>query len=104
TLVAGLSPVFPVLLLGRMIQASGSAILMPLLMNVMITSFPPAQRGTTMELFSLVMFFAPAIGPTLSGFVVQHYSWHMLFFMMVPVLLVVLSIGWIKLPETDTHY
>src|SRR5699024_7701808 len=38
------------------------------------------------------------------GFVVQHYSWHMLFFMMVPVLLVVLSIGWIKLPETDTHY
>lgn len=104
TLVAGFSPVFPVLLLGRMIQASGSAILMPLLMNVMITSFPPAQRGTAMGLFSLVMFFAPAIGPTLSGFVVQHYSWHMLFFMMVPILLVVLSIGWFKLPETDTHY
>lgn len=104
TLVAGLSPTFVVLILGRMIQASGSAILMPLLMNVMITSFPPAQRGTAMGLFSLVMFFAPAIGPTLSGFVVQNYSWHVLFFMMVPVLLVVLSIGWIKLPETDTHY
>ena len=104
TLVAGFSPAFPVLLLGRMIQASGSAILMPLLMNVMITSFPPAQRGTAMGLFSLVMFFAPAIGPTLSGFIVQHYSWHMLFFMMVPILIIVLSIGWFKLPRTDTHY
>lgn len=104
TLIAGFSPTFIVLLAGRMIQASGSAILMPLLMNVMITSFPPAQRGTAMGLFSLVMFFAPAIGPTLSGFVVQHYSWHTLFFMMVPVLLIVLSIGWIKLPETDTPY
>ncbi|MFC3418767.1 DHA2 family efflux MFS transporter permease subunit [Salinicoccus hispanicus] len=104
SLVAGFSPTFVVLIIGRMIQASGSAILMPLLMNVMITSFPPAQRGTAMGLFSLVMFFAPAIGPTLSGFVVQNYSWHLLFFMMVPVLLVVLSIGWFKLPETDTNY
>src|SRR5699024_3379079 len=67
TLGAGLSRVFPVLLLGRMIQASGSAILMRLLMNVMITSFPPAQPGTAMGLFSLAMFFAPSIGPTLSG-------------------------------------
>src|SRR5699024_2740733 len=104
TLVAGFSPAFPVLLLGRMIQASGSAILMPLLMNVMITSFPPAQRGTTMGLFSLVMFCAPANGPTLSGFIVQHYSLHMLVFMMVPILIIVLSNGWFKLPRTDTHY
>ncbi|MFB9860095.1 MDR family MFS transporter [Salinicoccus siamensis] len=102
TLVAGLSPEFYVLLIGRMIQASGSAILMPLLMTVMITSFPPARRGTAMGLFSLVMFFAPAIGPTLSGFIVQSYSWHMLFFMMVPVLLIVLTIGWFKLPKTET--
>lgn len=104
TLIAGFSPAFPVLILGRMVQASGSAILMPLLMNVMITSFPPERRGTAMGLFSLVMFFAPAIGPTLSGFIVQSYSWHYLFFIMVPVLLLVLSIGWFKLPETDTGY
>lgn len=104
TIIAGFSPTFIVLIIGRMIQASGSAILMPLLMNVMITSFPPQKRGTAMGLFSLVMFFAPAIGPTLSGFIVQVYSWHMLFFMMVPVLLIVLSIGYFLLPEVQNKY
>lgn len=104
TLIAGFSPEFFVLVIGRMIQASGSAILMPLLMNVMITSFPPHKRGTAMGLFSLVMFFAPAIGPTLSGFVVQNNSWHMLFFMMVPILVIVLCIGYFLLPEVQTKY
>lgn len=104
TIIAGFSPTFIVLIIGRMIQASGSAILMPLLMNVMITSFPPHQRGTAMGLFSLVMFFAPAIGPTLSGFIVQSYSWHMLFFMMVPVLIIVLAIGYFLLPEVQNKY
>lgn len=104
TIIAGFSPTFIVLIIGRMIQASGSAILMPLLMNVMITSFPPHQRGTAMGLFSLVMFFAPAIGPTLSGFVVQNNSWHMLFFMMTPVLVIVLAIGYFLLPEVQNKY
>lgn len=103
TLVAGFSPTFIVLILGRMIQASGSAMLMPLLMNIMISSFPPNKRGTAMGLFSLVMFFAPAIGPTVSGIVVENYSWHMLFFMMVPVLVIVLAVGFFKLPEVQQY-
>ncbi|MCD2137432.1 DHA2 family efflux MFS transporter permease subunit [Salinicoccus halitifaciens] len=104
TIIAGFSPTFGVLILGRMIQASGSAILMPLLMNVMITSFPPEKRGTAMGVFSLVMFFAPAIGPTLSGFVVQTLSWHWLFYMMIPVLLIVLAVGYFQLPEISNKY
>lgn len=99
TIVAGFSPTFIVLILGRMIQASGSAMLMPLLMNIMISSFPPDKRGTAMGLFSLVMFFAPAIGPTVSGVVVESYSWHMLFYMMIPILIIVLAVGFWKLPE-----
>ena len=67
TIISGFSPAFFVLIIGRMVQASGSAMLMPLLMNIMISSFPPHKRGTAMGLFSLVMFFAPAIGPTVSG-------------------------------------
>lgn len=99
TIVAGFSPAFIVLILGRMIQASGSAMLMPLLMNIMISSFPPDKRGTAMGLFSLVMFFAPAIGPTVSGIVVENYSWHVLFYMMIPVLIIVLVVGFWQLPE-----
>ncbi len=104
TIIAGFSPTFGILILGRMIQASGSAILMPLLMNVMITSFPPEKRGTAMGVFSLVMFFAPAIGPTISGIVVQTLSWHWLFYMMIPVLLIVLAVGYFQLPEVSNKY
>lgn len=104
TVIAGFSPTFGVLIAGRMTQAAGSAILMPLLMNVMITSFPPEKRGTAMGVFSLVMFFAPAIGPTLSGIVVQTLSWHWLFYMMIPVLLIVLAVGYFQLPEVGNKY
>src|SRR5699024_6435408 len=83
TIVAGLSPAFIVLILGRRIQASGSAMLMSLLMTILLSSFPPNKRGTAMGLFRLVMFFAAAIGPTVSGIVVENYSWHVLFYMMI---------------------
>lgn len=103
TIIAGFSPVFSILILGRMIQAAGAAIMMPLLMNIMMTSFPPRQRGTVMGIFTLVMFFAPAIGPTLSGFVVQYYSWHYLFYMIIPIILIVLLVAYIRLPKhSDT--
>ncbi len=62
TILAGFADVFPVLLAGRMIQASGSAIMMPLLMNVMLVSFPIEKRGTAMGFFGLIMMGAPAIG------------------------------------------
>ncbi|TDM12125.1 DHA2 family efflux MFS transporter permease subunit [Macrococcus lamae] len=103
TIIAGFSPIFTVLIIGRMVQAAGAAIMMPLLMNIMMTSFPPRQRGTAMGIFTLVLFFAPAIGPTLSGFVVQYYSWHYLFYMIVPIILLVLIVAYVRLPKnTDT--
>jgi MFS family permease len=67
TILAGFAHIFPILLAGRMIQASGSAIMMPLLMNVMLVSFPVEKRGAAMGVFGLIIMFAPAIGPTLSG-------------------------------------
>lgn len=103
TVIAGFSLNFPMLIIGRMTQSAGASILMPLLMNTMIQSFPPEKRGTAMGLFSLVMFFAPAIGPTLSGFIVQSYSWHMLFFMMIPVILIILIVGYKLLPEIKNN-
>lgn len=96
-ILAGFAPNFELLLTGRMIQAVGSSVMSPLLMNVMLTSFPIEKRGSAMGIFGLVMFAAPAIGPTLSGYIVDHYDWHMLFQMLIPFSLLSLIIGIWKL-------
>jgi EmrB/QacA subfamily drug resistance transporter len=93
TILAGYAHIFPLLLAGRMIQASGSAILMPLLMNVMLVSFPVEKRGSAMGVFGLIMMGAPAIGPTLSGWIVEHYDWRMLFHFITPIAIAVFLIG-----------
>ncbi|WP_342046125.1 DHA2 family efflux MFS transporter permease subunit [Bacillus sp. OTU530] len=93
TILAGAAHVFPLLLAGRMTQAVGSAIMMPLLMNVMLVSFPAEKRGTAMGVFGLILMGAPAIGPTLSGWLVEHYDWRMLFHVVTPVAIGVLLFG-----------
>lgn len=99
TVVAGVAHEFPILLAGRMLQASGSAIMMPLLMNVMLVSFPIEKRGTAMGVFGLIIMFAPAIGPTLSGWIIEHYDWRMLFHFITPISVVVLLIGFFVLKD-----
>ncbi|WP_421380883.1 DHA2 family efflux MFS transporter permease subunit [Bacillus salacetis] len=99
TLLAGVAHVFPVLLAGRMIQASGTAIMMPLLMNVMLVSFPVEKRGAAMGVFGLIMMAAPAIGPTLSGWIVENYDWRMLFHFVTPISIIVLLLGFFLLKD-----
>ncbi|MFS0750541.1 DHA2 family efflux MFS transporter permease subunit [Oceanobacillus sp. 1P07AA] len=97
TVLASISPTFAVLLIARLIQAAGSAVMMPLLMNVMLTAFPIEKRGTAMGTFGLVMVVAPALGPTLSGWIVEHYDWRTLFDIVIPIALLSLVIGMFKL-------
>ena len=99
TIIAGVAHVFPVLLAARMVQASGSAIMMPLLMNVMLVSFPIEKRGAAMGVFGLILMAAPAIGPTLSGWIIEHYDWRMLFHFVTPIGIVVLLIGFFLLKD-----
>lgn len=89
TLMGGFAPNFPVLLMARMVQALGAAVIMPLLMNVILTAFPAEKRGSAMGLFGLVMIFAPALGPTLSGWIIQHYHWSVLFLILAPIVILV---------------
>jgi len=107
TVIAGFAHAFPLLLVGRMIQASGSAIMMPLLMNVMLVSFPVSRRGAAMGVFGLILMFAPAIGPTLSGLIVEHFDWRALFHLVTPLAAVILITGGVllkdKRKETDIH-
>ncbi|RFU66370.1 DHA2 family efflux MFS transporter permease subunit [Peribacillus saganii] len=93
TILSGFAHAFPLLLSGRMIQASGSAIMMPVLMNVMLVSFPIEKRGAAMGVFGLILMFAPAIGPTLSGWIIEHYDWRMLFHFVTPIAIIVLLVG-----------
>ncbi|HET7627656.1 MAG TPA: DHA2 family efflux MFS transporter permease subunit [Bacillales bacterium] len=85
TLLCGLAPGFELLLVGRIVQASGAGIIMPLMMTVFFTIFPVEKRGAAMGMVGMAMVFAPAIGPTLSGWIVQNYSWRVLFFIVLPV-------------------
>ncbi|MEK4760126.1 DHA2 family efflux MFS transporter permease subunit [Viridibacillus sp. FSL E2-0187] len=79
SIICALAPSFGVLLAGRMIQAAGAGIIMPLMMGVVLVIFPVEKRGSVMGLLGLAIIFAPAIAPTLSGFVIEYYSWRWLF-------------------------
>lgn len=87
TVICAIAPVYPVLLLGRVVQAASGGMIMPLMQTILFAIFPIHRRGTAMGTFGLVISFAPAIGPTLSGFIVDHWSWRVLFVMMLPIAL-----------------
>ncbi|MCM1565853.1 MAG: DHA2 family efflux MFS transporter permease subunit [Dehalobacter sp.] len=90
TFICAVAPNFFFLLAGRVVQASGAGILMPLMQTVLFVIFPFEKRGTAMGVYGLVISFAPAIGPTLSGWIVDHYSWRVLFEMVLPIAVAVL--------------
>lgn len=93
SLIAGFSPSFPLLLLGRIVQASGTAIVFPLLMTTVMELVPPARRGAFMGTISMVMSVAPALGPTVSGAILQFASWRWIFFGVAPLALLMLLVG-----------
>ena len=84
TTISALAPNFPILLVGRLIQAVGTGLLMPIIFNVFLLIFPPHRRGKVMGLVGLVIMFAPAIGPTLSGVIVEYLGWRYLFISVIP--------------------
>lgn len=84
TAICAVAPVFPVLLVGRLIQAVGTGLLMPILFNVFLLLYPPHKRGKIMGVVGLVIMFAPAIGPTLSGVIVEYLGWRFLFISVIP--------------------
>lgn len=85
TALAAIAPVFPILLAGRVIQAAGTAVMMPLLMTTLLNVVPREDRGRVMGNVTLVMSVAPALGPTVSGVVLQFGSWRLLFLLVLPI-------------------
>lgn len=93
TLIAAMAPGFEVLLAARVVQASGTAIMMPLLMTTVMTLVPPATRGRTMGNISIVISVAPAIGPTISGIILSTLSWRWMFILVLPIAIGALVLG-----------
>lgn len=93
TLVAGLAPDFELLLAGRIVQASGTALMLPLLITTVLALVPVERRGAVMGNISIVISVAPAIGPTLSGLILEALSWRFMFLLVLPVALLTLAYG-----------
>ncbi|WP_343883972.1 MDR family MFS transporter [Glutamicibacter uratoxydans] len=93
TTLAALSPGLGILLVARVIQACGTAIMMPLLMTTILDLVPAERRGVLMGNVSIVISVAPAIGPTLSGLILQYLSWRFMFIVIIPIALAALVIG-----------
>lgn len=93
TLICLVAPGFTMLLIGRIVQAAGTGIMMPLLMTTMMNVVPAHSRGRMMGRVGLVISLAPAIGPTLSGIILDHFGWRMIFAIILPIAIVALLIG-----------
>ncbi|MEW9673163.1 DHA2 family efflux MFS transporter permease subunit [Ammoniphilus sp. 3BR4] len=84
---------FGILLTGRMIQAIGAGIIMPLMMTVILHLYPLEKRGSIMGTIGFAVIFAPAIAPTLSGFIIDYASWRWLFIGLAPMVLIVIILA-----------
>lgn len=93
TVVSFTAQNFGVLLAGRLIQGIGVGVSMPLLQTIMLSIFPPEKRGAAMGTVGLVIGLAPALGPTLSGWIVDNWTWRELFGMIIPIVVAVIILA-----------
>ncbi|RSN45736.1 MFS transporter [Amycolatopsis sp. WAC 04197] len=104
TLVSALAPGFALLLTGRVIQACGTAVMLPLLMTTVMRLVPVEKRGATMGTITIVIAVAPAIGPTIGGAVLSSLGWRWMFWIVLPLALAALVVGLLQLRlESDTR-
>lgn len=93
TLISAIAPSFLLLLIGRVVQAAGTAIILPVMIQVVLLVYPIHKRGAAMGKIGLVIVFAPAISPTVAGFVLSQLTWHYIFWFSLPFLFIALLIG-----------
>ncbi|MCA0379101.1 MAG: DHA2 family efflux MFS transporter permease subunit [Actinobacteria bacterium] len=99
TLISAAAPGFELLLVGRVVQAGGTAIMMPLLMTAVTTLVPENHRGQVMGRIAVVMSVAPALGPTVSGMILQWLDWRWLFIFVLPIAITALILGVLRMPN-----
>jgi len=102
TLVCAVSPGIELLIFGRVVQATGTAIMMPLLMTTVMTLVAPEARGKFMGNMSIVMSVAPAIGPAIGGFILNNLEWRWIFILVLPIAIAALILGALRIKNVST--
>ncbi|MCM3697915.1 DHA2 family efflux MFS transporter permease subunit [Paenibacillus macerans] len=93
TLIAALAFNFEMLMAARVLQAIGMGLLIPLMFNTILVVYPPEKRGAAMGFVGLVIMFAPATGPTVAGLLIEYLTWHFIFWLSLPFLVLGLLVG-----------
>lgn len=88
---------FIVLLAGRVLQAISSGILMPMMMSVIMTSFPPNKRATVMGVAGIALGFAPNIGPTIGGYLITTSGWRSLFIILAVIMALLIIFAYVSI-------
>ncbi|MDN6491766.1 MAG: MFS transporter, partial [Leuconostoc sp.] len=101
-LIDAVSNTFVITLFGRLLQGIGGGVGLPLMYNVIFEQVPEKKRGTMVGLGSLIISFAPAIGPAFGGYLTQNYGWHMVFWVVLPVQIGSLILGWATIKQVST--
>ena len=99
TLIGAVAPGFEVLLFARIVQASGTAIIFPLLFTTVFALVPPERRGRVVGTISTVIAVAPALGPSVSGLILSFADWRWLFITMLPIAIAALIIGAVRMVD-----
>lgn len=93
TIAAMIAPSFSIILLGRLIQGIGTGIALPLMFNIIVEQVPISKIGTVMGFANLIIAIAPAVGPTMGGFIVKMFGWRVIFLVLLPLLIISLILG-----------
>jgi len=106
--LCGLAWSLPVLITFRVLQGLGGAALFPLSITLLFREFPPQERGTAMGFFGVPALLAPALGPTLGGYLVTYVGWQAIFFINVPIGIVAIILSMLIIreyrPEGQTRF
>ncbi|MBS7576130.1 MULTISPECIES: DHA2 family efflux MFS transporter permease subunit [unclassified Enterococcus] len=99
TIIGSVSNTFSLVLVARIIQAASGGIIVTFTQILLLKLFPVSKRGIVIGYINLVISAAPAIGPTLSGFILNKFNWHTLFSMTLPVTILIIILGFFFLPN-----
>lgn len=102
TICAACSKNFAMLLISRMLQASGTGMMIPIMMNTILLVTPPEKHGSAMGVGACAIQLGPALGPTVSGIILQFFSWHVLFIILIPLIILAMIFGYIYLVNVST--
>src|SRR5712691_2082703 len=97
--LCGIAWSLPVLILFRILQGAGGAALFPLSITLLFREFPPQERGAAMGFFGVPALLAPALGPTLGGYIVTFAGWPLIFYINVPIGIVAIILAMVLLRE-----